>query len=120
MEVDRKCPCDCQLPVSTTNCSTISAFGYDYLHGTTLFLRRLERTGRLRANVVAPKITSFVDCDYTWALMERMELLYNAGYTSVDTSESKYVKGEVFYRNPGKNFKYLSVGVDSDVDGSFM
>lgn len=52
--------------------------------------------------------------------MERMELLYNAGYTFTSIEESRYVRGEIYYRNPGKNFKYLTLGVDSDLDGSFV
>ena len=51
--------------------------------------------------------------------MEQMELLYKADYTLSDSNESKYIKGELFYRNPSKNFKYLSVGVDSDVNKQF-
>ena len=59
-----------------------------------------------------------IECDYAWSFMEQMEIHLNGIYAKDEVY--KYMNAEAFYRNSGKNFKYLSIGVDADLNKSWV
>lgn len=50
--------------------------------------------------------------------MEQMEIHLNGKYSKGEVE--KYMNAEAFYRNSGRSFKYLSVGVDADLNNAWV
>lgn len=50
----------------------------------------------------------------TWLLLENMRLSLNSDYSGL--KYDNHIEGELFYLNPGRAFRFLSLGGRSDLN----
>ncbi|KAL0271734.1 UNVERIFIED_CONTAM: hypothetical protein PYX00_008731 [Menopon gallinae] len=90
--------------------------GSDNIQATVSYLK-LEKNGNMKGNFTVPNVSGSAECDYTWLFMEHMAFKLKGDYHSID--DSGLLTAEAFYRNPDKSLKYLSLGVDTNVNRSW-